>query len=52
MPEVDDGVVKILGHGVACAKFCAVGGDDLASGGVMVAEDAWIALRVRVRNCS
>lgn len=45
--EMDDGVVQVLGHGVACAEFGAVFDDELAGGGVLVFEVAWVALEKR-----
>jgi hypothetical protein len=36
VPQVDDGVVQVLGHGAAGAEFCAVLDEKLTRGGVLV----------------
>lgn len=36
VPEVDNGIVRVLRHDVACAELCAVLDDQLASGGILI----------------
>lgn len=42
--EVDDGIMRVLAHGVTCTQLCPMLDNYLASGRVLVLEVAWIAL--------
>ena len=50
VPEVDDGVVWVLAHRVACPELRSVFDHELARGRVLVLQISWVTLRTDMRD--